>query len=108
MAGIWEGLTPSERSSDVHTRRGHISKQGSQWLRWVMVEVAARPAHDPYRQPLEAIASQRQVASPQLVIGNLLPRRRIDPALPCVDDVVAVGLVAARYDDRIGTLIFRA
>jgi len=34
----WAGLTPTERSSDEHTRRGHISKQGSRWLRWVMVE----------------------------------------------------------------------
>jgi len=34
----WAGLTPTERSSADHTRRGHISKQGSRWLRWVMVE----------------------------------------------------------------------
>ncbi len=38
----WAGLTPIERSSDEHTRRGHISKQGSRWLRWVMVEAAQR------------------------------------------------------------------
>ena len=36
----WAGLTPTERSSDEHTQRGHISKQGSRWLRWVMVEAA--------------------------------------------------------------------
>jgi transposase len=36
----WAGLTPTERSSADHTRRGHISKQGSRWLRWVMVEAA--------------------------------------------------------------------
>jgi transposase len=29
----WAGLTPSEHSSGEHTRRGHISKQGSRWLR---------------------------------------------------------------------------
>lgn len=38
----WAGLTPVERSSADHTRRGHISKQGSRWLRWTMVEAAAR------------------------------------------------------------------
>ena len=38
----WAGLTPTERSSADHTRRGHISKQGSRWLRWIMVEAAAR------------------------------------------------------------------
>lgn len=39
----WAGITPSEHSSDEHTRRGHISKQGSRWLRWILVEAAARP-----------------------------------------------------------------
>lgn len=39
----WAGLTPTERSSAEHTRRGHISKQGSRWLRWAMVESASRP-----------------------------------------------------------------
>ena len=38
----WAGLTPTERSSADHVRRGHISKQGSRWLRWTMVEAAAR------------------------------------------------------------------
>jgi transposase len=37
----WAGLTPTERSSADHVRRGHISKQGSRWLRWAMVEAAA-------------------------------------------------------------------
>ncbi|MGH7918394.1 MAG: IS110 family transposase [Candidatus Dormibacteraceae bacterium] len=36
----WAGLTPTEHSSADHTRRGHISKQGSRWLRWIMVEAA--------------------------------------------------------------------
>jgi transposase len=40
----WAGLTPTERSSGEHTRRGHISKQGSRWVRWVLVEAAANPA----------------------------------------------------------------
>lgn len=39
----WAGLTPTERSSADHTRRSHISKQGSRWLRWAMVESASRP-----------------------------------------------------------------
>jgi transposase len=39
----WAGLTPSEHSSAKHTRRGRISKQGSRWLRWAMVESASRP-----------------------------------------------------------------
>ena len=43
----WAGLTPTERSSADHTRRGHISKQGSRWLRWVMVEAAVRGLGNP-------------------------------------------------------------
>jgi transposase len=27
----WAGLTPGERTSDAHTRRGHITKQGQSW-----------------------------------------------------------------------------
>ena len=56
----WAGLTPTERSSDEHTRRGHISKQGSRWLRWVMVEAASRPFRDPALCRFEErIASRR-------------------------------------------------
>jgi transposase len=40
----WAGLTPTERSSAEHIRRGHISKQGSRWLRWIMVEPATNHA----------------------------------------------------------------
>ena len=43
----WAGLTPTERSSDEHSRRGHISKQGSRWLRWVMVEAASTAVRNP-------------------------------------------------------------
>jgi transposase len=43
----WAGLTPTERSSDAHTQRGHISKQGSRWLRWVMVEAAMTAVRNP-------------------------------------------------------------
>ncbi len=56
----WAGLTPTERSSDEHTRRGHISKQGSRWLRWVLVEAASRPVHHPtLRRFEEGIARRR-------------------------------------------------
>jgi hypothetical protein len=32
--GAWAGLSPTVRSSDLTVRHGHISKQGSTWLRW--------------------------------------------------------------------------
>ncbi|TMG38231.1 MAG: IS110 family transposase [Chloroflexi bacterium] len=43
----WTGLTPSERSSAGHTRRGHITKQGSRVLRWALVEAATVAPRDP-------------------------------------------------------------
>jgi transposase len=56
----WAGITPSERSSADHVRRGHITKQGSRWLRWVLVEAAARGASDPgLRSFVEPIAARR-------------------------------------------------
>lgn len=58
----WAGLTPTERSSDEHTRRGHISKQGSRWLRWVMVEAASRPVHHPTLRGFEEAIARRRGA----------------------------------------------
>jgi transposase len=43
----WAGLTPNEHFSADHVRRDHISKQGSRWLRWVMVEAAIHALRDP-------------------------------------------------------------
>ena len=36
----YAGLHPSEDSSGESVRRGHITKEGSRWLRWVLVEAA--------------------------------------------------------------------
>ena len=36
----WAGLTPTVRGSDLVVRHGHISKQGSAWLRWILIEAA--------------------------------------------------------------------
>lgn len=55
----WAGLTPIERSSDEHTRRGHISKQGSRWLRWVMVEAAQRVRDPQLARFFEGIERRR-------------------------------------------------
>jgi Transposase IS116/IS110/IS902 family len=41
---------PTERSSADHTQRGHISKQGSRWLRWAMVESAVAASREPSLQ----------------------------------------------------------
>ena len=40
----WAGLTPTVRGSDLTVRHGHISKQGSAWLRWVLNQAAQTPS----------------------------------------------------------------
>ncbi|HZP90584.1 MAG TPA: transposase [Actinomycetota bacterium] len=85
----WAELRPSERSSDVHTRRGHISKQGSRWLRWVMVEVAARPdAHPTFRTFQDRIARRRGRKIAWVALARRIltfattPRERREAAVP--------------------------
>ncbi len=69
----WAGLTPSEHSSAEHTRRGHISKQGSRWLRWVLVEAAARPQTDPsLRAFIDRIASRRGTKIARVALARRL------------------------------------
>ncbi len=43
----WAGITPNVRNSDRRVRHGHISKQGSVWVRWILVEAA----HQAIRRP---------------------------------------------------------
>jgi len=38
------GLVPSVRASAGYTRLGHITKQGSPWLRWILVETCQKAA----------------------------------------------------------------
>lgn len=38
----WAGLTPKHRESDMTVHRGQITKQGSRFVRWVMVEAVKR------------------------------------------------------------------
>jgi transposase len=40
----YAGLVPSVRASGTHTRLGHITKQGSPWLRWILVETCQKAA----------------------------------------------------------------
>jgi transposase len=56
----WAGLTPSVRNSDVKVRQGHITKQGSTWIRWVLVEAAQHARkRPPYASVFAQIARRR-------------------------------------------------
>ena len=56
----WAGLTPTVRGSDQKVRHGHISKQGSTWLRWIMWEAAQTAKRSPeFATSYQAIAHRR-------------------------------------------------
>jgi transposase len=56
----WAGLTPSVHTSDRSIRHGHITKEGSVWVRWVLIEAAqiAR-RYPPFDRTWEQIARRR-------------------------------------------------
>ena len=43
----WAGLTPAVRNSDRKVRHGHITKQGSVWVRWILQEAAQTAKKSP-------------------------------------------------------------
>jgi transposase len=56
----WAGLTPTVRGSDRVAHYGHISKQGSVWLRWVLCEAAQTAKRSPqFAASYQAIARRR-------------------------------------------------
>jgi transposase len=56
----WAGLTPTVRGSDRVAHYGHISKEGSVWLRWVMCEAAqTAKRHPQFAATFQAIAKRR-------------------------------------------------
>lgn len=56
----WSGLTPTVRGSDVHAHYGHVSKQGSVWLRWILIEAAqTAKRHPEFAEIYQAIARRR-------------------------------------------------
>src|SRR6266545_398050 len=56
----WAGLTPTVRGSDRVAHYGHISKEGSVWLRWVLCEAAqTAKRHPQFAATYQAIAKRR-------------------------------------------------
>lgn len=69
----WAGLTPRERSSADNVRRGHISKQGSRWLRWVLVEASQHAMRDPeLRQLFLRVAARRGTHIARVAVARRL------------------------------------
>ena len=56
----WAGLTPTVRGSDRVAHYGHISKEGSVWLRQVLCEAAQTAKRSPqFAASYQAIAKRR-------------------------------------------------
>jgi transposase len=56
----WAGLTPTVRGSDRVAHYGHISKEGSVWLRWVLCEAAqTAKRHPQFAASFQRIAKRR-------------------------------------------------
>jgi len=61
----WAGLTPTVRGSDRVAHYGHISKEGSVWLRWVLCEAAQTAKRSPeFAAGHQAIAARRGTEQP--------------------------------------------
>ena len=72
----WAGLTPTVRGSDLTVRHGHISKQGSAWLRWVMNQAAQTAKRSPeFAATYSAIAKRRGKKIATIAIARKLLTR---------------------------------
>jgi transposase len=69
----WAGLTPAVRNSDRRVRHGHITKQGSVWVRWSMVEAA----HVAAKRPPFAHVHQRITARRGKKIATIAIARKL-------------------------------
>jgi transposase len=88
----WAGLTPAVRGSDLKVRHGHISKQGSAWLRWVMNQAAQTAKRSPeFAATYSSIAKRRGKKIATIAIARKLLTRAYhllaemqatDPATP--------------------------
>jgi transposase len=72
----WAGLTPTVRGSDLKVRHGHISKQGSVWLRWVMNQAAQTAKRSPgFAATYSSIAKRRGKKIATIAIARKLVTR---------------------------------
>ncbi len=72
----WAGLTPTVRGSDLTVRHGHISKQGSAWLRWVMNQAAQTAKRSPeFAATYQTIAKKRGKKIATIAISRKLLTR---------------------------------
>lgn len=72
----WAGLTPTVHNSGSRVRHGHISKQGSRWVRFVLIEAAQQAKrHPPFDRTYLQIARRRGPKIATIAIARKLLAR---------------------------------
>jgi transposase len=67
----WAGMTPKHHESDTTVRRGRITKQGSQLVRWAAVEAAKAPrSYSWLKSDYRRIAARRGVKIAAVAVGR--------------------------------------
>ena len=99
----WAGLTPTVRGSDLTVRHGHISKQGSAWLRWVLNQAAQTAKRSPeFSATYAAIARRRGKKIATIAISRKLLTRAYH-LLAAAQAAQAPGAATARPAPRTKT-----
>ena len=89
----WAGLTPTVRGSDRTVRHGHISKQGSAWLRWILCEAAQTAKRHPgFAAGYQAIARRRG----KKIATTAVARKLLTRAYHLLTDAASGGAPPAR------------
>jgi transposase len=79
----WAGLTPTVRGSDRTVRHGHITKQGSTWLRWILAEAAQTAKRSPqFAASYQAIVRRRG----KKIATTAIARKRLTRAYHLLTD----------------------
>jgi transposase len=87
----WAGLTPAVRGSGLKVRHGHISKQGSAWLRWVLNQAAQTAKRSPeFAAACAAIARRRG----KKIAAIAVARKLLTRAWHLLDQMQAAGASA--------------
>jgi transposase len=70
----YAGLAPTVHASGGHVRTGHISRQGSKWLRWILVEAAQHAVRKPGRFQLvyERLAKRKGARIARIAVAREL------------------------------------
>jgi transposase len=70
----YAGLAPIVRASGGHIQTGHLSKQGSAWLRWILVEAAQHAPRRPgrYRDLYNRLARRKGTKIARVAVAREL------------------------------------